>query len=99
HSADMRDHGFFGHRSPTSGGPQDRLASARYLVTSSAENVALEQSVHAAEVNLFASLGHRRNILSTDVTRVGIGVAARDTEGRIEWHLTQLFATPIAAGD
>jgi uncharacterized protein YkwD len=99
HSADMRAHGFFGHRSPTTGGPQDRVAAARYRAASLAENIAVEESLHGAEVNLFASLGHRRNILSTDVTHVGIGVAARETEGRREWHLTQLFARPVAVLD
>jgi uncharacterized protein YkwD len=94
HSTDMREHGFFGHRSPTTGNPQDRITAAGYRFTRCAENIATEQSVHAAEANLFASLGHRRNILSADVTHVGIGIAARVSSNHVEWHLTQLFARP-----
>ena len=100
HSVDMRDHGFFGHVSPDTGGPSDRLAAAGYRASTYAENVASGGSLHGAEAGLFASLGHRRNILNPDVTHVGIGVAGKAGEdGRIEWHLTQLFARPVVAID
>jgi uncharacterized protein YkwD len=94
HSADMRDHGFFGHTSPSSGGPGDRLKAAGYGYTAYGENLAMESSLHGAEAGLLASLGHRRNLLSKHVTRVGVGVARRAENGRAAWHLTQLFARP-----
>jgi uncharacterized protein YkwD len=99
HSVDMRDGGFFAHVSPRTGGPGDRLQAAGYKAIGSAENIALESSIHAAESDLLASLGHRANILSRAVTHVGIGIAKGSLEGRTEWFLTQLFAKPLAAID
>jgi len=99
HSVDMRDGGFFAHVSPRTGGPGDRLLAARYKAIGHAENIALESSIHAAETDLLASLGHRANILSRAVTHVGLGVAKGSVEGRTEWYLTQLFARPLVAID
>jgi uncharacterized protein YkwD len=99
HSADMRDNHFFAHISPRTGGPGDRLAAAGYKALAHAENIALESSIHAAEANLLASLGHRANILNPTATHVGIGVAARDEDKRTDWHLTQMFARPVTAID
>ncbi len=95
HSADMRDNGFFGHVSPTTGMHPDRLAKANYLAISSAENVAHNPSIFEAELGLMHSLGHRRNILDPQLTHVGVGVAgAEDDQGRRRWWVTQLFAKP-----
>ncbi len=95
HSADMRDNGFFGHVSPTTGMHPDRLAKAHYLASASAENVAHNPSIFEAELGLMHSLGHRRNILDPQMTHVGVGVAgAEDDQGRRRWWLTQLFARP-----
>ncbi len=95
HSADMRDNGFFGHVSPTTGMHPDRLAKAKYVAIASAENVAHNPSVFEAELGLMHSLGHRRNILDPQMTHVGVGVAgADDDQGRRRWWLTQLFARP-----
>lgn len=94
HSQDMKDHSFFGHQSPRTGLPQDRLRAAGYLARAHAENVAFNGTLFEAEEGLMHSLGHRRNILSTDVDRVGIGVVLQvQDKGRRYW-LTQLFAKP-----
>ncbi|MCB9548523.1 MAG: CAP domain-containing protein [Myxococcales bacterium] len=90
HCADMQASGFVGHRSPTTGLPADRLAAADYAAAASGENVAYNKSLADAEAGLMRSLGHRRNLLSTDFTHVGLG-ATRDAE---QWYVTQLFATP-----
>jgi uncharacterized protein YkwD len=95
HSADMRDNGFFGHVSPTTGMHPERLAHAQYLAISSAENVAHNPSIFEAELGLMHSLGHRRNILDPEMTHAGVGVAgAEDDQGRRRWWVTQLFARP-----
>lgn len=99
HSQDMQANGFFGHVSPTTGGPGDRILAASVRVSTHAENVAMGSSIHGAQDGLLESLGHRRNILSPDVTHVGIGIAARQTDKRLVWHLTQLFARPVARLD
>jgi len=91
HSEDMRDHRFFGHVSPTTGGPSDRLAAARVRTSAHGENVATGNTLHELEVALLASLPHRQNLLSDAFSRVGIGVAVHEESGRRLWHLTQLF--------
>ncbi len=96
HSAEMRDAGYFAHRSPTTGMHTDRMTAAHYRSVASAENLAHNSSVYEAEAGLMHSLGHRRNILDTDVTRVGIGVSGKDdVEGHRRWWITQLFAKPV----
>ncbi len=96
HSRDMRDNHFFSHRSPSTGMHPARLARAGYRATTSAENLALNVSIHEAESGLMHSLGHRRNILHKRVTHVGVGVVGEEREGgQKRWWLTQLFARPV----
>lgn len=95
HCLDMRTNGFVGHRSPTTGGPSDRLTAAGYRAASSGENVALNQSLADAEEGLMRSLGHRRNLLSSDFNHVGVAALAQGDH----WYVTQLFATPTPVLD
>lgn len=96
HSADMRDHGFFAHLSPTTGLPTDRLTAARYRATASSENLAHNATIFEAEAGLLHSLGHRRNLLDPQMRAVGIGIAGKDDDnGRRSWWVTQLFARPV----
>ena len=74
HSRDMRDNGFFGHRSPSTGLHSDRLARAGYGAARSAENLALNVSIGEAERGLLASLGHRRNLLGKGFSHGAVGV-------------------------
>ena len=90
HCADMRSTGFVGHISPTTGGPGERLVAAGYRAAASGENVALNKSLADAQDGLLRSLGHRRNLLSTDFTHLGVAALA----GGEHWYVTQLFATP-----
>ena len=99
HSVDMRDHGFFGHVSPTTGLHTARLEAARYRAVASAENLAHNVSIAEAQAGLMHSLGHRRNLLDPDVTHLGIGIAGADEDGQRRWWLTQLFARPVQAID
>jgi uncharacterized protein YkwD len=95
HSEDMLGGHFFGHTSPRTGGPGDRLKAGRYRFAAYAENVALHGSIHEAEAALFHSLGHRKNILHPRMTRVGVGIAMKESGMRKQWYLTQLFADPV----
>jgi uncharacterized protein YkwD len=56
-------------------------------------------SIHGAEQGLMKSLGHRRNILNAGFTHVGIGIAGKRENGRIQWYLTQMFSKPVSRID
>jgi uncharacterized protein YkwD len=97
HSTDMRDTGFFGHVSPKTGSPRQRIEAAGYKASSYGENVASGGHVHEMQRGLYDSLSHRRSILDPRMTKVGIGVALGTSYGRPGWQLTQLFAAPAEA--
>ena len=93
HSADMRDHHFFGHVSPSTGNADDRLKHAGIQVPLVLENVGRAYSPVEAERGLMDSPGHRGNILNPRVERAGIGVAvAQSSPGGVrDLFVTQLF--------
>jgi len=94
HSEDMRGAGFVGHVSPTTGSPSDRLQKAGVVHLVVRENVARAYSTEEALEQLMNSPAHRVNILSTDVTAIGAGVAV-ETSGQTPVLLvTQLFLAP-----
>ncbi|MEI9954350.1 MAG: CAP domain-containing protein [Pseudomonadota bacterium] len=74
HSTDMADHHFFGHVSPRTGTPTDRVHRSGVLVSAAGENVASAPTPEVAHEGLMGSPGHRANILRPDWTHVGIGV-------------------------
>ena len=82
---------YFGHQSPVSGSPFDRLKAAGITYTRAGENLAYAQSVAVAHRALMDSPGHRENILRPEFTRIGIGVINAGAYGRM---VTQLFITP-----
>ena len=92
HSEDMRDAGFFGHRSPRTGLSGDRLEAAGYRAYAHAENLARNDSLGESQQSLMSSVGHRANMLKPDWTHVGVGVARR---GDGEWFVTQLFVKKV----
>ncbi|HVR87978.1 MAG TPA: CvpA family protein [Candidatus Limnocylindria bacterium] len=91
HSQEMFRLKYFGHQSPLTGSPFDRLAAAQILYTRAGENLAYAQSVVVAHRGLMDSEGHRENILRTEFTRIGIGVISAGPYGRM---VTQMFLTP-----
>ena len=103
HSTDMKEQGFFAHQSPTTGLASDRLRDAGYAATRNGENLAFNDSIAEAESSLMESVGHRRNIVNTSFTHVGIGLArSNGPSGGSAWHLTQVFARkvqPLNAAD
>lgn len=92
HNLDMIKNDFMGHRSPSTGLPQDRMEQAGYWAEAAGENLARNSSVWGAQHGLYQSLGHRQNLLSDKYTHVGIS-AVRGTNN--QWFVTQVFATPI----
>lgn len=91
HAEEMFRLRYFGHESPRTGSPFDRLQRAGIRYSRAGENLAYAQSVAVAHRGLMASQGHRENILRPEFTRIGIGVISAGPYGRM---FTQLFLTP-----
>lgn len=88
HSRDMAQANALSHVSDTTGTPADRVRRAGVSATTIAENVALHRTTAEAHEALIASEAHRANMLSPDVTHVGLG--ALRTERGV--YVTQVFA-------
>jgi uncharacterized YkwD family protein len=88
-SQDMIDKGYFDHNSPTYGSPFDMMKKFGITYRAAGENIAMgqrtPQDVMTAWMN---SDGHRKNILNSSFTEIGIGIA-KDKNGRLYW--TQMF--------
>lgn len=91
HSEEMFRLKYFGHTSPVTGSPFDRIEAAGVEYSRAGENLAYAQSVAVAHRGLMESPGHRANILRPEFTRIGIGVVSAGPYGRM---FTQVFLTP-----
>jgi len=90
HSLDMATTGFFSHSSPTTGEMGERLAAAAVDFRSAGENIAIDSSVEDAHRALVRSAPHRQNMLSPEVTHVGVGIVSN---GR-SLLVTEVFVRP-----
>lgn len=97
HSRDMKQNSFFGHNSPTTGSLDDRVVMAGYLALVARENVAIAPDVETGQDGLLASRGHFENIMSRDVTRVGIGIVPGSSSDPRDLTITQVFAKPASS--
>ena len=84
----MRDNNYFAHTSPTLGSAAEMLRNNGYPFVSVGENIAHHATVDKAQAAFMSSSGHRRNILGSQWTKVGIGVCY-DAQGFV--YVTQLF--------
>lgn len=103
HSKDMRDSGFVGHVSPTTGDVSSRYARAKIASSIVRENVARGYGPSGIHDSLLRSPGHRANMLAADVTEVGIGVVVGPAESEAPGaprpvFLTQNFHRPPGEG-
>jgi uncharacterized protein YkwD len=102
HSRDMADRSYLGHESPEGAGPADRVRAAGIAYRALAENVArnlhMEEPVAAAVAGWIESRPHRKNLLSPEFTRTGIGVVI-DDEGRVIFTQLLLLPPPERAND
>ena len=87
-SRDMYENNYFAHTSPTYGSASDMLKQFGYSFNAVGENIAHHATVEKSQAAFMSSSGHRRNILSTSWTKVGIGVWY-DAQGFV--YVTQLF--------
>lgn len=91
-SEDMLNRGYFAHNSPAYGSPFDMMESFGLRFTAAAENIAYGQRTPAEVMNAWMnSPGHRSNILSGNVSEIGVGVAKK-SNGTLYW--TQMFIRP-----
>ncbi len=74
YARDMFGGGYFSHYNPKGDSPFDRMEKAGINFTAAGENLALAPNVYLAHQGLMNSPGHRKNILSSDFGKVGIGV-------------------------
>jgi hypothetical protein len=94
HAADMLRSQRVSHESSRDGATfETRLARSGYRASAAAENVAYDRDVERTHEGLMKSPGHRANILSPELTAVGIGLV-RDSDGS-SIYVAQDFATPI----
>lgn len=87
-SRDMHENYYFAHTSPTYGSASDMLKHFGYSFTSVGENIAHHATVEKSQAAFMSSTGHRRNILGSQWSKVGIGVW-KDNQGFV--YVTQLF--------
>lgn len=73
HAKDMFARGYFSHYNPDGQSPFDRMEKAGINFTAAGENLALAPNIYLAHQGLINSPGHRKNILSSDFGKVGIG--------------------------
>lgn len=83
-SEDMKNKMYFSHTSPTYGTPFDMLKQFNISYKSAGENIAKGQKTAQAVVDAWMnSEGHRKNILSSSFTHIGVGHSSS--------YWTQLF--------
>lgn len=92
HAQDMAAQNALTHVSPTTGTPADRVRRAGVSASTVAENVALHRSAEDAHQALLGSDAHRANMMSPDITHLGL--AALRTDRGV--YVTQVFATLAA---
>lgn len=88
-SQDMINKNYFSHTSPTYGSPFDMMKQFNISYRTAGENIAMGQKNPAEVVNAWMnSQGHRENILNSNFTDLGVGVA-QSSNGTLYW--TQMF--------
>lgn len=87
-SRDMVNNSYFSHESKTYGSPFDMLAKFNIDYRYAGENIAANKDVQSAYDALYASEGHRENMLSPKYQKVGVGIVESPLYGIM---ITQLF--------
>ncbi|MDP3888582.1 MAG: CvpA family protein [bacterium] len=89
HSRDMFEKGYFSHIDPDGLDPFQRMEKGGIQFTSAGENIAFAPDVYIAHEGFMNSEGHRKNILTPEFGRVGIGIIDGGIYGKM---FTQDFA-------
>lgn len=88
HGVEMFQLGYFGHESPVTGTPFDRMRAAGVRYVAAGENLAYAPNLEIAHEGLMNSPGHRANILHPSFGRLGVGVVRSSGLGKM---FVQLF--------
>ncbi|GAB6099745.1 hypothetical protein JCM16358_16240 [Halanaerocella petrolearia] len=88
-SRDMIKENYFSHDSPNYGSPFDMMKELNIDYYLAGENIAGASEVKLAHDRLMASKGHRKNILHSEFTHIGIGIIDGGPYGKM---YTQEFA-------
>ncbi|MDQ0297721.1 putative YkwD family protein [Salibacterium salarium] len=93
-SEDMRDNIYLEHESPKYGSPFDMMEDYGIDYGRAAENIASTSSPSPKRVvdSWMASEGHRKNIMNSNLTHIGVGLADGD-KGTGRW--TQMFISTV----
>ncbi len=94
HSDDMKNNNFFSHYNLSNQTPDDRRI-AKGIKTPVSENIAKDVSVTFAHYGFMRSAGHRKNILTPEWARLGLGISLSDGNLTIvqEFSTNELTAT------
>ncbi|WRS27412.1 CAP domain-containing protein [Oscillospiraceae bacterium MB08-C2-2] len=87
-SQDMIDRGYFDHTSPTYGTPFEMMSDFGISYKTAGENLAKNAFLNSAHTSLMQSEGHRKNILNSSFTEIGLGIVT-DSNGYL--YITQMF--------
>lgn len=91
-SEDMANLNYFSHTSPTYGSPFEMLKDFGINYTAAGENIAMGQPTPESVMDAWMnSEGHRANILNSNYTHIGVGIA-KNSRGQYIW--TQTFLRP-----
>lgn len=83
HSQDMFERGYFSHYTPDGLSPFDRMMDAGIEFNFAGENLALAPSTDLAMQGLMNSPGHRKNILSPNFNKIGVGIIDGGVYGKM----------------
>lgn len=95
---DMAEKGYYAHVSPEGRTPMYFVERAGYAYSIIGENLVVQRTTAAQVLAAFmGSPGHRANILRTDFSEIGIGIADGAYKGNTTTFTVQIFAKPAAA--
>ena len=95
---DMARNGYFSHVGPDGKEPWAWISGAGYVYKYAGENLAVRFDNSSDVVNAWmASPTHRANIVKSNYTEIGIGVAQGNYEGSPATFIVQYFGTPQSA--
>lgn len=93
HSLEMARQGFISHELP-SGDLHARMSRGSFDYEIARENIAASSSVTIAQSAFVESAPHKRNLLSSDIERIGIGIIRCPPPRDKQLFITQIFANP-----